>query len=59
GLYRAVGEADRKPKCPQLCDACFTGEYPTALTDYDAKPSPAPITKATGNKAAKPVKQGA
>jgi amidophosphoribosyltransferase len=33
GLYRAVGEEKRKPKCPQFCDACFTGEYPTRLTD--------------------------
>ena len=33
GLYRAVGEASRKPACPQHCDACFTGEYPTRLTD--------------------------
>ena len=33
GLYRAVGEASRKSACPQHCDACFTGEYPTRLTD--------------------------
>ena len=33
GLYRAVGEGPRKAACPQFCDACFTGEYPTALTD--------------------------
>ncbi len=33
GLYRAVGEASRKAACPQHCDACFTGEYPTRLTD--------------------------
>ncbi len=37
GLYRAVGQSDRKPACPQFCDACFTGEYPTRLTDYDAQ----------------------
>ncbi|NKJ01422.1 amidophosphoribosyltransferase [Novosphingobium sp. SG707] len=36
GLYRAVGQQDRNAKCPQFCDACFTGEYPTHLTDYDA-----------------------
>jgi amidophosphoribosyltransferase len=36
GLYRAVGEAKgRDSKCPQYCDACFSGEYPTALTDHD------------------------
>ena len=35
GLYRAVGEARREPDAPQYCDACFTGDYPTALTDRD------------------------
>ena len=33
GLYRAVGEASRNNACPQHCDACFTGDYPTRLTD--------------------------
>ena len=33
GLYRAVGEARRDDKHPQYCDACFSGEYPTRLTD--------------------------
>ena len=33
GLYRAMGETKRDPRQPQFCDACFTGEYPTALTD--------------------------
>ena len=36
GLYRAVGSNPRDPKAPQYCDACFTGEYPIALTDYQA-----------------------
>jgi amidophosphoribosyltransferase len=35
GLYRAVGEARRDGTLPQYCDACFTGEYPTKLTDMD------------------------
>ena len=34
GLYRAVGQEKRASKCPQFCDACFTGEYPTKLTDF-------------------------
>ncbi len=34
GLYRAVGSSKRDTKCPQFCDACFTGEYPTPLTDF-------------------------
>jgi len=33
GLYRAVGEAKRNNELPQYCDACFSGEYPIALTD--------------------------
>ncbi len=35
GLYRAVSEPGRNAGCPQFCDACFTGEYPTQLTDKD------------------------
>ncbi|MBX9729348.1 MAG: amidophosphoribosyltransferase [Sphingopyxis sp.] len=35
GLYRAVGEAKRDMATPQYCDACFTGDYPTPLTDFD------------------------
>ena len=33
GLYRAVGLPGRNDASPQYCDACFTGDYPTALTD--------------------------
>jgi amidophosphoribosyltransferase len=33
GLYRAVGMGGRDDACPQYCDACFTGDYPTSLTD--------------------------
>ncbi len=33
GLYRAVGSSERNKSCPQFCDACFTGDYPTSLTD--------------------------
>jgi amidophosphoribosyltransferase len=35
GLYRAVGEEGRNTARPQYCDACFTGAYPTRLTDHD------------------------
>jgi amidophosphoribosyltransferase len=33
GLYRAMGKAERNAKAPAFCDACFTGDYPIALTD--------------------------
>jgi amidophosphoribosyltransferase len=36
GLYRAVGEARRNNELPQYCDACFSGDYPVKLTDYEA-----------------------
>ncbi len=35
GLYRASGEAERNNDEPQYCDACFSGEYPTSLTDHE------------------------
>lgn len=35
GLYRALGETGRNNDHPQRCDACFTGDYPTTLTDQD------------------------
>jgi len=34
GLYRAMGEHGRNNDAPQYCDACFSGEYPIALTDF-------------------------
>ncbi len=37
GLYRALGENGRHPRHPQFCDACFTGDYPTRLTDQEAQ----------------------
>jgi amidophosphoribosyltransferase len=37
GLYRAAGEARRDTARPQYCDACFTGDYPTRLSDLDGE----------------------
>ena len=37
GLYRAVGEPARNPLRPQYCDACFSGDYPTSLTDLTTR----------------------
>jgi amidophosphoribosyltransferase len=33
GLYRAMGLEGRDPLRPQFTDHCFTGDYPTPLTD--------------------------
>jgi amidophosphoribosyltransferase len=41
GIYLAMGEKARDPLRPQFTDHCFTGEYPTPLTDrtgQDAAP---------------------
>ena len=35
GLYRALGTERRDPKAPQYSDHCFTGDYPTELTDLN------------------------
>jgi amidophosphoribosyltransferase len=37
GLYRAMGEEVRDPVTPQFSDHCFTGEYPTTLTDLNGE----------------------
>ena len=33
GLYDAVGRVARNNAAPQFSDHCFTGDYPTPLTD--------------------------
>jgi len=48
GLYRAVGEASRNKACPQYCDACFTGDYPTRLTDLGERDAPDLLTLPVG-----------
>jgi amidophosphoribosyltransferase len=40
GLYRAMGEDKRDPVHPQFTDHCFTGEYPTPLSDRTAQDAP-------------------
>jgi amidophosphoribosyltransferase len=37
GLYRAMGERGRDPINPQFTDHCFTGDYPTRLTDVSGE----------------------
>src|SRR5204862_7441451 len=41
GIYRAMGYEARDPLRPQFTDHCFTGEYPTGLTDRSADASSA------------------
>ncbi|HXD44685.1 MAG TPA: amidophosphoribosyltransferase [Pseudolabrys sp.] len=37
GIYRAMGYAGRDNVKPQFTDHCFTGDYPTPLTDLSAQ----------------------
>jgi amidophosphoribosyltransferase len=37
GIYRAMGEEGRDPLRPQFTDHCFTGDYPTHLTDVSGE----------------------
>ncbi len=37
GTYRAMGEERRDPHRPQFTDHCFTGDYPTYLTDVSGE----------------------
>src|SRR4029077_7701788 len=39
GIYRAMGEKGRDAVRPQFTDHCFTGEYPTGLTDQTGQQS--------------------
>jgi amidophosphoribosyltransferase len=40
GIYRAVGFAERDAHHPQFTDHCFTGDYPTDLTDQNGGSAP-------------------
>ncbi len=37
GLYKALGKPGRDATAPAFCDACFTGDYPIALTDSEQR----------------------
>jgi amidophosphoribosyltransferase len=37
GIYRSMGYERRDPERPQFTDHCFTGEYPTPLTDQSKR----------------------
>lgn len=38
GLYRALGYSKRNNEMPQFTDHCFTGDYPTKLSDIEQIP---------------------
>ncbi len=38
GLYRALGYSERNNEMPQFTDHCFTGDYPTKLSDIEQIP---------------------
>jgi amidophosphoribosyltransferase len=40
GIYRAIGLDHRDARAPQFTDHCFTGDYPTNLTDHDGESIP-------------------
>lgn len=40
GIYKAVGMKGRDNAQPQFTDHCFTGDYPTPLTDLNAETNP-------------------
>jgi len=51
GLYRACQQpGGRDTRRPQFCDACFTGDYPTHLTDQEDRPdTQLTLLASTGN----------
>jgi amidophosphoribosyltransferase len=40
GIYRSVGVESRDARAPQFTDHCFTGDYPTELTDHNGDGAP-------------------
>ncbi len=40
GLYKSMGFEGRDPISPQFTDHCFTGDYPTSLTDKNGPADP-------------------
>ena len=37
GIYRSIGLEGRDGRAPQFTDHCFTGDYPTDLTDHNGE----------------------
>ncbi|MEM6851297.1 MAG: amidophosphoribosyltransferase, partial [Pseudomonadota bacterium] len=53
GLYRAYGEKAGRGERPALTDHCFTGDYPTPLTDLSRREAAFPAPHCAANAAAK------
>ena len=47
GLYRAMGCGKRDELSPQFSDHCFTGDYPTSLTDLNGGSAPRQLSLLT------------
>ena len=47
GLYRAMGFERRDNLAPQFSDHCFTGDYPTELTDQNGGTTPRQLSLLT------------
>ncbi|MDP4594026.1 MAG: phosphoribosyltransferase family protein, partial [Beijerinckiaceae bacterium] len=47
GIYRAMGFELRDFENPQFTDHCFTGDYPTSLTDITGQPPPQQLSLLT------------
>ena len=45
GLYKAFRKGKRDDDAPAFTDHCFTGDYPTRLTDRDAEARNAMVTQ--------------
>lgn len=50
GMYRAMGEPGRDPANPKFSDHCFTGAYPTHLTDQSERRRAAAPALAAGGR---------
>ncbi len=46
GLHRALVSKPRDNASPQFCDACFTGDYPIAITDHNNCATGVPVKRA-------------
>ena len=60
GIYRAMGFDRRDPEHPEFTDHCFTGDYPTPLTDLDGDAAQGELLleRAAGRLAGRPCSRG-